>query len=204
MIPEKPVARRPAAFLIERWVSTMAAHNFVDLTGSRFGRLTVERLNGRNKHGRSEWRCRCDCGGYVYPETARLRAGAVKSCGCLQRDLARARRVTHDMTNHPLYRTWLSMKQRCANPANRQFLDYGGRGIRVCDAWKSDFAQFVQDMGDKPAGTTLDRIDVNGDYSPNNCRWADHKTQQGNRRPRLKHRDLIGHAITGWAYLLGI
>lgn len=169
-----------------------------DLTNARFGRLLVvalDHLEGAKK--RAYWACRCDCGTEKAIRADGLMSGVVQSCGCLGREkrtaASAAATTTHGVTKGrrseqrqpPTYRSWAMMKVRCLNEKNHKFKDYGGRGIAVCAEWNK-FENFLADMGERPAGTTLDRIDVNGNYEPGNCRWADAKTQRANRRDSVK------------------
>ena len=147
---------------------------------------------------------KCGCGKVF---SKRLKC-AGKSCGCLQR--ASAKKVcgenfrTHGKRRRPEYNVWAGMKQRCFNENARFYELYGGRGITVCDRWKDSFENFYADMGPRPTGTTIDRIDVNGDYIPENCRWVADKTQQNNRRNNitLTHNG-EGRTMSEWADRLG-
>jgi hypothetical protein len=163
---------------------------FIDLSGQRFGRLVVVDRAQKEWKG-AAWRCRCDCGGEVVVRAGSLSYGQSRSCGCLQREGAAERmgkvKLKHglarqDGTRHPDYGLWRRMRQRCTDPRCEDYPDYGGRGIRVCARW-DDFAAFLADMGARPSKRhSIDRIDVNGDYTHLNCRWALPTTQARNSR----------------------
>lgn len=152
----------------------------IDVTGERYGRLTaIERLNVVGQ--RSPWRFQCDCGDVVILPLERVRQGIAKSCGCLRKDVTRARSLTHGhRVNRKTTRTrkaYEHAKSRCFNPRNKKFPQYGGRGITMCDEWMGDFSNFLRDMGECPLGLSLDRVNVNGHYEPRNCRWATNSQQ---------------------------
>lgn len=124
---------------------------------------------------------KCDCGTIKIIERGNVSSGKTKSCGCLKKEKMRSEKTTHGLTKTPTYVSWAQMKTRCLNPNYSEFFYYGGRGIKICDRWSS-FENFIADMGKRPKGKTLDRINTNGDYCPDNCRWATPLQQSRNRR----------------------
>lgn len=165
----------------------------MDLTGQVYGRLTVVRQGDTGADGDVRWECLCLCGAIktVRARNLRDRKYPTRSCGCLRSDvsselmskvqhLAWEKARTGRTPRHPLYNTWASMKQRCQNPNDKRYPQYGERGIRVCDRWQS-FGPFLSDMGERPQGMSLDRIDGDGDYEPSNCRWATAREQAANK-----------------------
>lgn len=148
-----------------------------DLTGRRFGRLKVLGRAPNKTKGNTQWFCKCDCGVVKITQGGALKNGRVLSCGCLHKETA----TKHGMEATPTYNAWAAMKSRCSNPKNKFYRDYGGRGITYCREWER-FEQFFSDMGKKPAGMSLERIDNNAGYGPQNCKWATPKQQRRNTR----------------------
>ena len=147
---------------------------FVNLSGLEFGRLKIISRGGGDKSG-ATWNCICVCGNNTEVASSKLRSGHTKSCGCLKKDTKS--NLKHGLANKSsTYKTWKEMRNRCNNPNATQYKWYGAKGIRVCKEWE-DYAVFLEDMGDRPLGKTLDRIDPEIGYSKNNCRWATPKEQ---------------------------
>jgi hypothetical protein len=143
----------------------------------KYNRLTAVEYLGVNKHRKKVYKWLCDCGNYCVNMLTEVKNSHTKSCGCLIKDT----QFKHGQYNTPTYQCWADMKQRCLNPKYKQFKDYGGRGITVCDAWL-DFVNFHADMGDKPPGLTLERLDNNLGYCKSNCAWVTRAEQNRNQR----------------------
>jgi hypothetical protein len=160
----------------------------LDLSGRVFGQLTVLREDG-HKGVRVAWLCRCACGNNTRSRTADLTAGKTLTCGCVRDARIGNAARKHGMTRTPTYISWLNMKQRATNAVHPRFRDYGARGIVICERWLDSFENFLADMGERPAGKSLDRIDNEGDYAPSNCRWATPTQQAANQRRSTRPRD---------------
>lgn len=160
------------------------------MIGERFGYLIVEAVAEPVKNGRSTtaaWLCKCDCGNYTCVAARSLIRGSTKSCGCLRNRRAVETNTTHGMCTTKVYSAYRGMIQRCHNPASTNYHNYGARGITVCDRWRASFDNFLADMGGKPSDKhSIDRLDINQGYSPDNCRWATTREQSLNKRHNLK------------------
>lgn len=169
--------------------------------GEKYGRLTILSRADNDRFGRTQWNCRCDCGEHRVVALFRMTSGHTKSCGCIK-GLANA---THRMRGTATHNSWCAMKQRCNYPKHEQFALYGGRGIKVCQRWSDSFENFLADMGIRPTGTTIERIDNNGDYTPENCRWAPEAEQARNRRSTIMiERDGVTKCVKDWCEELGL
>jgi hypothetical protein len=181
---------------------------FQDLRGLRFERLTVTAFSHFNKSGNAYWSCVCNCKTTktIVGTSLTKKKGATRSCGCLQRELTSQREhktlIIHGHTvGHkfsPTYTSWANMMKRCYDPNCPQYKDYGGRWITVCERWH-DFINFLADMGTRPAGLVIDRINNDGNYEPGNCRWTTYKVSANNRRER--RQDLTGRQFGQWSVI---
>lgn len=155
-------------------------NGYIDLTGNKYENFTVlKRINQRNE-GKPRYECLCCCGNIFTARADKIKSGVTKSCGCLQ--------IKHGGKGTRLYRIWCGMKQRCYNPNNPKYKNYGGLGVTICEEWKNDFEKFKKwalSHGYKK-DLTIDRINPYGNYEPSNCRWADYKTQNSNQRKHYK------------------
>lgn len=156
---------------------------FNDLTGNRYGKLTVIKRAYKNGSRNTYWLCKCDCGKETTVSAQHLKDGHTTSCGCVHKESLKNSVTTHGLPKHPLYKIYKAMKERTMKEYNKRYKNYGGRGIKICDEWLNDFKAFYEwaiNNGYKE-GFTIDRVDVNGNYEPPNCRWVTWKKQENNR-----------------------
>lgn len=178
-----------------------------NLIGQRFGRLIVTEKTEQRQYRHVVWKCICDCGNATLVSGGSLLSGRTQSCGCLLNEKRGTGRRKHGQSTTKLYGVWSAMKKRCTNEKQKCFASYGGRGITVCKEWESDFQAFHDwAMANGYAeGLTIDRIDVNGNYEPANCRWISIQAQQRNRR--TNHMVTFNgetHSITEWSEITGL
>lgn len=168
------------------------------------GRLTVLRRSTLPLSREAYWVCVCACGTEKVATGSQLRARTVQSCGCLQRETRSRVHKTHGRSKSAAYKNWANMLSRCRNPKATQYKDYGARGIAVCKRWRS-FENFLEDMGEPPAGCSIDRIDSNGGYNKKNCQWSTRMEQAANKRStRLLTFAGVTQHLVAWARDLGV
>lgn len=179
----------------------------LELTGQKFGQLSVLGQDGKTSGGNLMWLCRCDCGSELRVAGGNLRHSThpTKSCGCIHK-------TQKGQSSLPEFKVWAGMISRCHIPTDISYKNYGARGVIVCERWRTSFDAFYEDVGPRPAGTngkrasyTIDRIDTHGDYEPGNVRWSTWKEQQNNRRTNRKvTHDGETHSLAEWARKVGL
>lgn len=164
-----------------------------DLDGRAFGRLTVTARALADRHGRARWACRCSCGSETVIAASALTSGHTRSCGCLRREMVAtgALRRTHGARRTAEYRTWCSVIQRCTNRRSPGFAKYGAKGVTVCKRWRESFEAFFADMGPRPRGCSIDRIDNSRGYEAGNCRWATAHDQARNKTTNVLNTEMV-------------
>ena len=177
---------------------------FIDITGKKFNKLTVVRRIGNTKGGVPVWRCKCECGNYTDVRGSNLKNGSVKSCGCLLKNPVNK---THGLSKSKIYGVWNSIKSRCNNPKSSGYARYGGRGICVCSEWDRSFEAFYAwaKSNGYYDGMTIERIDNDGDYCPENCKWIPWLQQSRNRRTNITF-EYMGekHILKEWCEILNL
>jgi hypothetical protein len=175
-----------------------------DLLNKRFGRLLAISSNGRDKHYKKRWLCKCDCGNTVTVLRGNLLKGTTRSCGCLRSELLTANKTKHGFSTNATHKIWYEMIRRCFDKKSIGYKNYGGRGITVCEHWLT-FENFLADMGERPLKLSIDRKNNNGNYEPNNCRWATGIEQHNNRRNnRILTHNGRSLTLTEWSRELEI
>lgn len=178
--------------------------HYEDLTGQRFGRLIVQKIVS---HKPIRWECKCDCGNTTIVIADTLKRGETISCGCYRNECVRDRSIKHNESHTKLHQVWSGMKTRCNNPNFEFYKDYGGRGIKVCDEWQNDYIAFRDWalQNGYAEGLSIDRIDVNGNYEPSNCRWVTDKVQANNKTTnRFIEYKGETHTLQQWSEILGV
>lgn len=182
----------------------------IDITGQVFGELKAIRFSGRNALRQTTWECECTCGNKVIVSSCHLRYGHTRPCGCLRIKTTINRSFRHGKARRGRaateYRSWQAMIKRCCDSDNPKYKDYGGREITVCERWRNSFKEFLKDMGEpSETANTIERIDVNGNYEPSNCRWATPDEQARNKRSNIR-LTINGQTlcVAEWSRKLGI
>lgn len=180
---------------------------FIDIKDQRFGRLVAIKHLGKNKNNKALWLCQCDCGNIITTQGSSLLQGRTTSCGCISREKTIKRNTKHNMRHTRIYNTWLNMKSRCYNPNNKSYKYYGGKGITICDEWLNSPQNFISwaYSNGYTDELTIDRIDVNGNYEPSNCRWITF-TDQMNNRSVCTYFTIDGetHSLTEWCRIYNV
>ena len=186
------------ALLKGTMVSYGCEHPTPDLSGEKSGRLTVMYRLTDSPDARPRWLCQCECGNGVVMTTRQLKEVEVPSCGCYAREQHAIKATTHGMSHTALHKTWVSIRNRCNDPKNKSYPDYGARGIKVCDRWEESFQNFLDDMGPTyQPGLELDRIDNDKGYGPDNCRWVTHLENCRNKRNTIRIDSIYGMLTLG-------
>lgn len=179
-----------------------------DISGEIFYRLTVIKENGRKNNLRKEilWECKCICGNIINTTRQNLTDGSTKSCGCYAIEVRKNMHKTHGLADSHLYKIWKGIKQRCLDKNQKSYVNYGGRGIKICDEWINSFSFFYNEMyNDYKKGLEIDRIDNNGNYELSNCRWVNRKVQSNNRRSNVVlELNGVKNNVTQWSEITKI
>lgn len=181
--------------------SNLLGPKTVNLSGQKFGRLTVVRLVEKTADYATVWECVCECGTVKTVDRSNLTSGRTKSCGCLNSEVITKRNTSHGKSRSPTYKIWTGMIQRCTNPKVKSYEFYGANGITVCDKWLKSFEDFESDMKARPKGKTIERIDTTKGYCPENCRWAT-RTEQARNKSNNRYITIGGQTkcISEWAH----
>ena len=184
-----------------------AKSRFESLIGKRFGRLVVKKQTEQRKSGEIVWECLCDCGNITTGSTGQLNQGKKQSCGCLARESSAKRATKHGLVKTRVYRIYRHILDRCLNTNHVHYKNYGGRGITICQLWLDDFVNFYNwaIANGYQDGLSIDRIDVNGNYEPDNCRWSSNVEQSNNTRTnKYVTYNNETHTLADWARIIGI